>query len=245
MRSSISTSRLPCAPAGPAVQKEYASPVNTRRCGGKAPDGAVETGCARPRRSWLSSELRGDMVVESSGLAHGCANRAQYFAWRAYGHVFAPERSNGAAVDAGARCAFIPAEVAAVSDVTITMVTDTAAVEAVALGPGGIIEGARAGSVVIDHSTIDPRRTSNRLGLKNTRHRHARCAGIRRRRTQRPDALDHDRGDEPSLKGARPILECYGNTIMHIGPHGAVRVAKACNNRTIVTRWARRSHADG
>src|SRR5688572_7062719 len=60
---------------------------------------------------------------------------------------------------AGARGAASPAEVAAQSDVTITMVLDARAVEAVTLGAGGIIDGARPGSVVVDHSTIDPATT--------------------------------------------------------------------------------------
>src|SRR5688500_5352599 len=45
-------------------------------------------------------------------------------------------------VSAGATAAASPAEVASRSDVTITMVIDTRAVEEVALGPRGIIEGA-------------------------------------------------------------------------------------------------------
>ena len=59
-------------------------------------------------------------------------------------------------IDLGAAGASSPAEVASQSDVTITMVIDTRAVEEVTLGARGIIEGARPGSVVVDHSTIDP-----------------------------------------------------------------------------------------
>ena len=38
----------------------------------------------------------------------------------------------------------------------MTMVTDTKAVEEVVLGERGIARGARAGSLVVDHSTIAP-----------------------------------------------------------------------------------------
>jgi 2-hydroxy-3-oxopropionate reductase len=48
-------------------------------------------------------------------------------------------------VDAGARRLATPAAVAAVSEVVFTMVTTGADVEAVALGEGGIIHGAKAG----------------------------------------------------------------------------------------------------
>ena len=36
-------------------------------------------------------------------------------------------------------------------------------------------------------------------------------------------------GDEAVLERVRPILECYGKAIVHIGPSGAGQVAKACN----------------
>ena len=59
-------------------------------------------------------------------------------------------------LEAGAVACVSPSEVAAGSDVVFTAVTDTAAVQAVVLGPDGIVAGARPGTVVIDHSTISP-----------------------------------------------------------------------------------------
>jgi 3-hydroxyisobutyrate dehydrogenase-like beta-hydroxyacid dehydrogenase len=46
-----------------------------------------------------------------------------------------------------------PAETAAKADMVITMLTDTPAVETVVMGPGGIVESARPGLLVIDMST--------------------------------------------------------------------------------------------
>lgn len=60
---------------------------------------------------------------------------------------------------AGARMAVSPAELARASDVVITCVSDTAAVEAVVFGPGGVAEGAAAGKVLVDMSTIHPARS--------------------------------------------------------------------------------------
>jgi 2-hydroxy-3-oxopropionate reductase len=134
-------------------------------------------------------------------------------------------------VDAGARCASSAAEVASISDVTITMVIDTAAVEAVALGPGGIIEGARAGSVVIDHSTIDPdgaRRIASSLKTRGIDMLDAPVSGGAAVAEAGMLSIMTG-GDEAVLERCRSILECYGNTIMHIGPNGAGQVAKACN----------------
>src|SRR5271154_4987663 len=56
----------------------------------------------------------------------------------------------------GAATAPSPKAVAEGSDVVITMVTDSEAVKDVVLGPGGVIEGAHAGLVLIDMSTISP-----------------------------------------------------------------------------------------
>src|ERR671927_526791 len=61
-----------------------------------------------------------------------------------------------AVVGEGAQAGESPADVASRSEVIVTMVTDSPDVEQVVLGPGGVIEGARAGAVVIDMSTISP-----------------------------------------------------------------------------------------
>src|SRR5256884_3233296 len=56
----------------------------------------------------------------------------------------------------GASAGVRPREIAASCDVLITMLPDTPQVEEVLLGSEGIIEGARAGLIVIDMSTISP-----------------------------------------------------------------------------------------
>src|SRR5215472_14320237 len=66
-------------------------------------------------------------------------------------------------VDAGAEQADSPAEVARRSDVVLTIVTDSPDVEAVVAGANGLLEGATAGLVWIDMSTISPEVT-RRLG---------------------------------------------------------------------------------
>lgn len=134
-------------------------------------------------------------------------------------------------VDAGARAASSAAEVASLSDVTITMVIDTAAVEAVTLGPRGIAEGARSGSVVIDHSTIDPdgaRRIASALKARGIDMLDAPVSGGVAVAEAGVLSIMAG-GDEALLERCRPILECYGRSIVHIGPSGAGQVAKACN----------------
>ena len=56
----------------------------------------------------------------------------------------------------GAKTASSSEEVASVTDTIITMLPDSADSEKVILGPGGVLEGARSGSIIIDMSSIAP-----------------------------------------------------------------------------------------
>jgi 3-hydroxyisobutyrate dehydrogenase-like beta-hydroxyacid dehydrogenase len=79
-------------------------------------------------------------------------------------------------VKAGAAAGSSPADVAAKSDIIVTMVTDTAAVEEVILGEHGIARGARQGSIVIvtarsirtaqDGSPLSFRREASRCSMR-------------------------------------------------------------------------------
>jgi 2-hydroxy-3-oxopropionate reductase len=134
-------------------------------------------------------------------------------------------------VAAGAVAASSSADVAAHSDVIVTMVIDTRAVEEVVLGARGIIDSARAGTVVVDHSTIDPdgaRRVAATLKARGIDMIDAPVSGG-------PAVADAGAlsmmagGDEVVLDRVRPILSCYAKTIVYIGPSGAGQIAKACN----------------
>ncbi len=59
-------------------------------------------------------------------------------------------------LDAGMRWADTPRAVAEASDVVFTMVTNTAALEAVVYGPDGLLAGLGAGQIYIDMSTVSP-----------------------------------------------------------------------------------------
>ena len=134
-------------------------------------------------------------------------------------------------IGAGADGAASPADVAAQTDVIITMVIDTSAVEEVALGPRGIIEGAKPGTIVVDHSTIDPdgaRRVASVLKTRGIEMIDAPVSGGAAVAEAGGLSIMAG-GDEAVFDRVRPILECYGKTIVHIGPNGAGQVAKACN----------------
>jgi 3-hydroxyisobutyrate dehydrogenase/2-hydroxy-3-oxopropionate reductase len=111
------------------------------------------------------------------------------------------------------------------------MVIDTRAVEEVTLGPRGIIEGSKPGTIVIDHSTIDPDGARHVATVLKTRGIEMIDAPVSGGAAvaEAGGLTIMAGGDESVFARVRPLLECYGKTIVHMGPNGAGQVAKACN----------------
>jgi 2-hydroxy-3-oxopropionate reductase len=139
-------------------------------------------------------------------------------------------------VAAGALACRTPAEVAERSEVTFTMVTDTAAVEAVTIGENGIIKRAPRGSVLIDHSTIAPagaRRIAAALRERGVFMLDAPVSGgIGAAQSATLSIMVG--GDEEVFHRCRPWLEQLGKTVVYIGGSGTGQIAKACNQICIV-----------
>ena len=132
---------------------------------------------------------------------------------------------------AGARVAKSPAEVAAASDVMFSLVTASADSEAVAIGKNGFIEGARAGSVVIDMATISPlvtRHIAATLEAKGIEHIDAPVSGGPTGAQNATLAIMAG-GKSAVFERVKPLFECLGKTILYMGEHGAGQVTKACN----------------
>jgi len=132
---------------------------------------------------------------------------------------------------AGATACATPMEVAANADVIFTMVSDTSDVESVIFGEHGLAWGARAGAVIVDMSTVSPAATE---------------LFAQRLEKQGVDMLDApvSGGEQGAILGLlsimvggkaevfdriKPLFECMGKNIVHIGGSGAGQVAKACN----------------
>jgi len=134
-------------------------------------------------------------------------------------------------LSAGAVAGDSPARVAAASDIVVTMVIDTTAVEDVILGEHGIVHGARPASLVIDHSTIDPegaRRIARQLEARGIDMLDAPVSGGGIAAEAGTLSIMAG-GSEAAFERARPVLSCYAKNIVHIGPSGAGQIAKACN----------------
>jgi 2-hydroxy-3-oxopropionate reductase len=133
--------------------------------------------------------------------------------------------------DAGATACASPGEAGALADVVFVMVSDTPDVEQVIFGPKGIIEGARSGSVVVDMSTISPvatRDMAKRLADKGIEMLDAPVSGGEA--GAQAGTLSIMIGGKPEVFArVKPLFECMGKYIVHIGANGAGQVAKACN----------------
>lgn len=131
----------------------------------------------------------------------------------------------------GAIEAFSPKEVAEQCDIIFTNLPDSPDVEKVALGPDGIIEGARPGLVFVDNSTIKPA-TARAIAEAFAK------VGV--------EALDApvSGGDIGAKNGtltimvggtqkafdiALPVFQAIGKTFTLVGDSGAGQVAKAAN----------------
>ena len=129
-----------------------------------------------------------------------------------------------------------PAALGAACEVVFTVITSSSDVEGVALGAQGLIEGMAAGSVLVDHSTIAPdvaRRIAAKLGKKGIHMLDAPVSGGAQGAIDATLAIMAG-GDAEVLERVRPLLDCLGKRIVHIGPNGAGQVAKACNQMIMV-----------
>ncbi|MCU0601352.1 MAG: NAD(P)-dependent oxidoreductase [Desulfobacterales bacterium] len=132
---------------------------------------------------------------------------------------------------AGARRASSPKEAAKGADIVVTCVSDTPDVEAVVLGENGIIQGARAGAVVVDMSTISPsatRRIGAALAAKGIHMLDAPVSGGSEG-ARKGTLTIMVGGDAADVAIAMPVLSAMGKSITHVGPGGAGQFTKAIN----------------
>lgn len=142
--------------------------------------------------------------------------------------------------ESGARFHPSPAAVARAADLVITIVADSPDVNALALGPDGLIEGAHPGLIVIDMSTIAPsmaRHVAARLAEAGVAFLDAPVSGGEKGAKEASLTIMVG-GDADAFDMVRPVLACLGRTITHIGPSGAGQVAKSCNQTIVAATMA-------
>ena len=132
---------------------------------------------------------------------------------------------------AGAKVGSSPQDVAAQSDVLITMLPNSPDVELVALGRDGIIEGARPGLLFVDMSTISPivsKKVGEALAAKSVKMLDAPVSGGEKGAVDGALSIMVG-GDKAVFDAVLPIFQAMGKTITHLGPLGFGGFTKLAN----------------
>jgi 3-hydroxyisobutyrate dehydrogenase len=133
--------------------------------------------------------------------------------------------------DLGVEMAPNPATAAANSEIVVICVSDTPDVEAVLFGQDGVVGGARAGTLIVDCSTIAPSGSwdfAARLREHGLSMVDAPVSGGSEG-ARNATLTIFVGGDEDDFERARPVLSALGRTITHVGPIGAGQAVKAVN----------------
>lgn len=184
-------------------------------------------------------------LLKSGFTVHGYARRPSFF-----------DKDGADLIALGMGIAASPAELASRADVVITNVLSGADVADVVLDRNdAVIHGAKAGLIVMDHSTIAPQQAQDihqRLRAQQIRFVDAPVSGGGA--GAKAGTLVSMLGGEPEdIASLSPVLGCYTNGYRHIGVSGHGQVAKLCNQiAQVVTifgvaeamRFAAIHHAD-
>ena len=133
---------------------------------------------------------------------------------------------------AGATVASAPREVAARSDVVITIVSDPPALESVLWGGEGALGSMARGSLLIDSSTVSPalaRRVAADCSARGIEFLDAPVTGGTWG-AEKGELVFMVGGKSETLERARPVLEAMGKRLFHLGENGAGQTVKLAMN---------------
>ena len=140
----------------------------------------------------------------------------------------------------GATSVESPRAVAASADVLITMLPDSGAVEAVALGPDGIREGAYPDRLFVDMSTINPvvsKRIGHSLSVAGMSMLDAPVSGGEKGAIEGTLSIMVG-GEREAVSRAMPVFQVLGTTITHMGPLGTGGFTKLANQIVVAVNLA-------
>jgi 3-hydroxyisobutyrate dehydrogenase-like beta-hydroxyacid dehydrogenase len=135
-------------------------------------------------------------------------------------------------VQQGVKTFATPKDLAAHSDVVILCVTGTPQVEAVLMGEDGVLQGLRPNTIVIDCSTAMPASTEKIAQAVVAQGGLFMDAPMTRTPKEAAEGrLNLLVGADPALfETCRPILACYAENIVHVGPVGSGHRMKLLHN---------------
>jgi 3-hydroxyisobutyrate dehydrogenase len=146
---------------------------------------------------------------------------------------------------AGATAAASAKDVAAQCDAVFLSLPMPKDVEAVLLGPEGVVAGARRGLIVVDLSTNAPavvKRLEKELAAKGIAFLDSPVSGGVDGAEAATLAIMAG-GDKAAFDKVKPMLECMGKNVFHLGAIGTGSVAKLCNNMVSFCNLAAASEA--
>ena len=141
-------------------------------------------------------------------------------------------------LDAGMKWADTPRSVAQAAEITITMVTNTQALQAVTSGTDGILGGLGAGKIYVDMSTVSPaasRELAKKVEAKGAQMLDAPVSGS-------VSTLEEGKlsimvgGRKETCERARPILEAIGPKVTYVGANGLAVSMKIATNLSLAVQ---------
>ena len=132
-----------------------------------------------------------------------------------------------AAVTQGAKAGTSPVQMAQECDVLMICITTAKAVQAIVLGPDGVLAAMSPGDILVDHTTVSP----EHVDLMHKACDAVNVHYIEAPMTRTPAHADRGEvnilfgGDESLMERLRPVFSTYAENIFHVGPAGhAIRL---------------------
>jgi len=182
----------------------------------------MSTNAARERVGFLGLGIMGSRMAANVARAG--------FPLSVWTHT--PGKAEHWAADNGADAFTTPAEVAAHSDIVVSMVVDGEQVASVLLGDQGVLEAAHAGLLAVDMSTIGPtdaRRVGAALASRGVAMLDAPVTGSSPR-AQDATLTIMVGGAAEDYERALGLLQMMGSLVMHVGELGQGQMLKLINN---------------
>lgn len=136
----------------------------------------------------------------------------------------------------GAVCVASPAELCTDANIIMLCLANTEVVREVVFGPGGIVEGARPGQLLVDFSSLEPAATremaAELLARTGMHWMDAPVSGGTPGAASGSLAIMAG-GREEDIERARPILAHLGQRLTRMGDVGAGQVTKVCNQMIV------------
>jgi 2-hydroxy-3-oxopropionate reductase len=202
------------------------------------------------RRHALKKRMKKEKQMSKIGfIGLGIMGKPMLRNLRKAGHELVAYDVVAASVDAvvgeGIERGFSCKDVAARTDVVITMLPDGPEVEQAVLGPGGVLEGAHKGLILVDMSSISPlvsQKLAAACAAKGVAFLDAPVSG------GEPKAIDGTLaimagGDQATFDKVLPLLRLMGSSVVLTGGVGAGNVTKLANQIIVAGNIAAMSEA--